>query len=86
LQAPGSGNDSPARPAVATGSASRSASSLATNRRTSMLPQPQVRGRRDSSVTGRESPQAIAGAASAMRRGSSQTSVDSKGKEKPRWR
>jgi hypothetical protein len=49
-----------------------------------LLPQP--RGRQDSSVTGRESPQAIAGAASAMRRGSSQTSTDSKGVEKPKWK
>lgn len=62
----------------------RPASSLAGNRRTSLLPQ--VRGRQDSSVTGRESPQAVAGAASAMRRGSSQTSTDSKGKERKPWR
>jgi hypothetical protein len=61
----------------------RPASSLASNRRTSLLPQP--RGRQDSAVTGRESPQAIAGAASAMR-ATSQTSVDSKGKEKKPWR
>jgi hypothetical protein len=45
----------------------RPASSLATNRRVSLLPQP--RGRTGSSVTGRESPVAVAGAASAMRRG-----------------
>jgi hypothetical protein len=83
-----SGNASPARPALAGGTAGggRSTSSLATSRRTSLLPQPQTRGRRDSSVTGRESPHAVAGAASAMRRGNSQTSVDSKGNEKPRWR
>ncbi|TVY20569.1 hypothetical protein LARI1_G001618 [Lachnellula arida] len=62
----------------------RPASSLAADRRTSLLPQP--RGRTDSSVTGRESPHAIAGAASAMRRGSSQTSTDSKGSQKKRWR
>ena len=61
----------------------RPASSLASNRRTSLLPQP--RGRQDSGVTGRESPQAVAGAASAMR-ATSQTSVDSKGQEKKRWR
>lgn len=61
----------------------RPASSLATNRRVSLLPQP--RGRQDSSVTGRESPQAIAGAASAIRN-SSQTSSDSKGKDKKPWR
>ncbi len=83
-----SGNASPARPALGGGTASagRSTSSLATSRRTSLLPQPHIRGRRDSSVTGRESPQAVAGAASAMRRGNSQTSVDSKGNERPKWR
>lgn len=88
IQPPSSGNASPARPAIAdaAGGAGRSASSLATNRRTSLLPQPYTRGRRDSSVTGRESPQAVAGAASAMQRGSSQTSIDSKGKERPKWR
>ena len=82
------GNASPSRPAFAgeTTSAGRSTSSLATSRRTSLLPQPHSRGRRDSSVTGRESPQAVAGAALAMRRGNSQTSIDSKGNEKPRWR
>jgi len=58
--------------------------STPSNKRASLLPQP--RGRQDSSVTGRESPQAIAGAASAMRRGSSTTSVDSKGQEKKPWR
>jgi DNA-binding transcriptional MerR regulator len=63
----------------------RPASSMAGNsRRTSLLPQP--RGRRESSVTGRESPQAVAGAASAMRRGSSQVSTGSRTGEKPRWR
>ncbi|TVY49314.1 hypothetical protein LOCC1_G000723 [Lachnellula occidentalis] len=62
----------------------RPASSLAADRRTSLLPQP--RGRTDSSVTGRESPHAIAGAASAMRRGSSQTSTDSGRSQKKRWR
>jgi Yeast cortical protein KAR9 len=62
----------------------RPASSLAANRRTSLLPQP--RGRAGSGVTGRESPNAIAGAASAMRRGSSQTSTDSKGSQKKPWR
>lgn len=83
-----SGNASPSRPALAGGTVtgSRSTSSLATSRRTSLLPQPHTRGRRDSGVTGRESPQAVAGAASAMRRGNSQTSVDSKGNEKARWR
>jgi hypothetical protein len=62
----------------------RPASSMAGNRRASLLPQP--RGRQDSAVTGRESPQAVAGAASAMKRGSSQTSTDSKGIEKKPWR
>jgi hypothetical protein len=64
--------------------AQRPASSLASNRRTSLLPQP--RGRTGSGVTGRESPHAVAGAASAMRRGSSTTSTDSKGKDKKPWR
>lgn len=53
----------------------RSTSSLAGHRRSSLLPTPG--GRRDSSVNGRESPQAIAGAAVAMKRGSSTTSTDS---------
>ena len=61
----------------------RPASSLASNRRVSLLPQP--RGRQASAVSGRESPQAIAGAATAMR-ATSQTSIDSKGKEKKPWR
>ncbi|TAQ90479.1 hypothetical protein B7494_g1177 [Chlorociboria aeruginascens] len=75
---PSSPSDSPSIRAV------RPASSLATSsRRISHLPQP--RGRQDSSVTGRESPQAIAGAASAMRGNS--TSTDSKGKgDKKAWR
>ena len=62
----------------------RPASSLAANRRVSLLPQP--RGRQNSGVTGRESPQAVAGAANAMKRNSSTTSTDSKGKEKKPWR
>jgi hypothetical protein len=61
----------------------RPASSLATNRRTSLLPQP--RGRNTSGVTGRESSLAIAGATSAIRN-NSQTSSDSKTKEKKPWR
>lgn len=65
--------------------AKRPASSLATNRRTSLLPQP--RGRTGSGVTGRESPNAIAGAATAMQRGGSTTSTDSKGSQsKKAWR
>lgn len=61
----------------------RPASSMATNRRISLLPQP--RGRQESSVTGRESPQAVAGAASAMR--SHGSHMDSKAKDKkPTWR
>ncbi|RDL36709.1 uncharacterized protein BP5553_06061 [Venustampulla echinocandica] len=62
----------------------RPASSMAGNRRTSLLPQP--RGRAGSGVTGRESPQAVAGAATAMRRGASQVSTDSKGRETKPWR
>jgi hypothetical protein len=61
----------------------RPASSLATNRRVSLLPQP--RGRQNSSVTGRESPQAIAGAINAIRN-SSQASSESKTKDKKPWR
>ena len=61
--------------------ATRPASSLATgNKRASLLPTP--RGRQNSGVTGRESPQAIAGAASAMR-GNSQVSTGSAGSRKP---
>lgn len=65
----------------------RPASSLATSsssRRTSMLPQPRSR----TSVTGRESPQAVAGARFAMRKNSSSSSSDAKAKEAPkqRWR
>jgi len=66
------------------GPTTRSASSMAVNRRVSLLPL--ARGRRESGVNGRESPQAIAGAASAMRRGSSQTSTDSRGRERKPWR
>ena len=44
----------------------RPASSMASHRRVSLLPQP--RGRQESGVTGRESPQAVAGAASAHER------------------
>ncbi|KAK0731564.1 cortical protein KAR9-domain-containing protein [Lasiosphaeris hirsuta] len=62
--------------------APRPASSLSTSRRTSLLPQPKTR----SSVTGRESPQAVAGARFAMRKNSSSSS-DTKTKDgKPRWR
>ena len=61
----------------------RPASSLATSKRVSLLPQP--RGRQGV-VTGKESPDAVTGAALAMRRGSSQTSTESKGKERPKWR
>jgi hypothetical protein len=62
----------------------RPASSLATNRRVSLLPQP--RGRPEGGVTGRESPQAIAGAATAMRRQSSRVGSEAQGKEKKPWR
>jgi hypothetical protein len=62
----------------------RPASSLASSsRRTSMLPQPKTK----SSVTGRESPQAVAGARFAMRKNSSSSS-DAKAREAARrpWR
>jgi len=49
----------------------------------SLLPQP--KGKQGSGITGRESPQAIAGAASAMRT-SSINSKDSNGKEKKPWK
>ncbi|KAK3937073.1 cortical protein KAR9-domain-containing protein [Diplogelasinospora grovesii] len=65
----------------------RPASSLASthSRRTSMLPQPKARATAGS-VTGRESPQAVAGARFAMRKNST-SSVDSKGRDlRPRWR
>ncbi|KAL2122881.1 hypothetical protein VTJ04DRAFT_3336 [Mycothermus thermophilus] len=74
----------------------RPASSLSTSttasRRASLLPQPRSAsggtaagaGAKGSSVTGRESPQAIAGARVAMRRGSSNPSE--KPKERPAWR
>ncbi|PQE19963.1 hypothetical protein CJF31_00006506 [Rutstroemia sp. NJR-2017a BVV2] len=62
----------------------RSSSSMATGRRTSLLPTP--KGRPGSSISGRESPQAIAGAAIAMRRGSSNGSTDSKGNPRKLWR
>ncbi|KAK0618574.1 cortical protein KAR9-domain-containing protein [Bombardia bombarda] len=65
--------------------AARPASSLASarsGRRTSFLPQPKP----GMSVTGRESPQAVAGARFAMMRKTSSSSTDSKGKDtKPRW-
>ncbi|GAB1310960.1 Cortical protein KAR9-domain-containing protein [Madurella fahalii] len=62
----------------------RPASSLAaTSRRTSLLPQPKPKA---SSVTGRESPQAVAGARFAMRKNST-SSTDAKPKDtRPRWR
>lgn len=59
----------------------RPASSLAANRRTSLLPQPKSRA----GVTGRESPQAVAGARFAMRQNSSSSS-DKPKDVKPRWR
>jgi hypothetical protein len=69
---------------------SRPASSLASSaRRISMLPQPRSKKEAagPSGITGRESPQAIAGARVAMRKNSSSTSDSSKGKDnKPRWR
>lgn len=59
----------------------RAASSLANTRRSSLLPQP-----RGKALTGRESPQAVAGAARAMASSSSQTSTESKTKERKPWR
>lgn len=60
----------------------RPASSLASSRRSSMLPQPKsLKG-----VTGRESPQAIAGARSAMRKGSFSSSDSRAMDNKPKWR
>ncbi|CZR50913.1 related to MUC1 Extracellular alpha-1,4-glucan glucosidase [Phialocephala subalpina] len=62
----------------------RPASSMAGNRRVSLLPQP--RGRQASGVTGRESPQAIAGAASAMRANSGASSNKSNNENKPAFK
>ncbi|KAG7292524.1 hypothetical protein NEMBOFW57_002559 [Staphylotrichum longicolle] len=67
----------------------RPASSLATSRRTSMLPQPQARPANGPAggVTGRESPQAVAGARFAMRKGSTSSAAAEKPKDvRPRWR
>ena len=78
--------------------ASRAGSSLGQNRRQSLLPQPHKaqeidRGRRGSSVTGRESRAAVQGAQQAMRRGSSAVSTEgshvtaqSGGNGKPKWK
>lgn len=63
----------------------RPASSMAGNRRVSLLPQP--RGRQTSGgITGRESPQAVAGAASAMRANSGASSNKSNNENKPAFR
>ena len=69
------------------------------NRRQSLLPQPRNvgqdidRGRRDTSVTGRESRAAVQGASAAMRRGSSAVSTEGSqgrsqagGNAKPKWK
>ncbi|KAK4105307.1 KAR9-domain-containing protein [Parathielavia hyrcaniae] len=73
----------------------RPASSLASSRRSSMLPQPRTTAGagagaappRGTGFTGRESPQAVAGARFAMRKGSSSSSAAEKPKDmKPRWR
>lgn len=66
--------------------AQRPASSLASSRRVSLLPQP--KHKKEGSVTGRESPQAIAGARAAVRKSStasSSRSIEPKD-NKPRWR
>lgn len=73
----------PTRPTLnpGEGQPSRPASSLASSsRRASLLPQP--RARRESSSTGRASPQALAGARSAMR----QSMIIEPKDYKPRWR
>ncbi|KAL1907116.1 hypothetical protein Sste5344_007065 [Sporothrix stenoceras] len=57
----------------------RPASSMATGRRSSLLPAPRTQ---EGSVSGRESPQAIAGARFAMRR----KPVETKPNDKPKWR
>ncbi|KAJ9157582.1 KAR9-domain-containing protein [Pleurostoma richardsiae] len=69
-----------------TSAATRPASSLASSRRTSMLPQP--RHKKESSITGRESPQAVAGARAALKKtGSSASTKSNESKDtKPRWR
>ncbi|KAL2170067.1 hypothetical protein VTG60DRAFT_5339 [Thermothelomyces hinnuleus] len=72
----------------------RPASSLATSRRTSMLPQPRTSSTgvaakgSGSVITGRESPQAVAGARFAMRKGSSSSASAAPGTKdaRPRWR
>lgn len=61
----------------------RAASSMAASRRTSMLPQP--RGKSELAVTGRHSPQALAGARSAMRKLSSNSKEEPKD-GRARWR
>lgn len=60
----------------------RPASSLATTRRSSMLPQP----RSTVGVTGRESPQAVAGARNAMQRCTSSVTDSGVKSNKPKWR
>ncbi len=65
----------------------RPASSLASSRRTSMLPQPRPTSTKPVGVTGRESPQAVAGARVAMRKGSTSSATAEKPKDlRPRWR
>ncbi|OAA62702.1 Karyogamy protein, KAR9 [Niveomyces insectorum RCEF 264] len=65
------------------GAAPRPASSLATSRRTSMLPTPRQReGSVSGSVSGRASPQALAGARFAMRKKSAEPKLN----DKPKWR
>ncbi|KAH6845363.1 cortical protein KAR9-domain-containing protein [Chaetomium sp. MPI-CAGE-AT-0009] len=73
----------------------RPASSLASSRRTSLLPQPRTSSVSVAGPTGRESPQAVAGARFAMRKGSSSSSSTSAAAaaaraaakdSRPRWR
>jgi hypothetical protein len=67
---------------VASSSTPRPSSSLAANRRSTMLPLPKSSS---GGPTGRESPQAIAGARTAMRKNSTSSS-DAKMPDKPRWK
>lgn len=76
-----SGGAALSRPSLA----ARPASSLASSRRTSLLPT--ARGRQGSAVNGRESPQAVSAARAASRQAKiREESTDSRGGAKPQWR
>ena len=64
------------------GATQRPVSSLATGRRTSLLPQPRTR---PESSLGRQSPQAVAGARSAMRKSTNASEAPQPKDYKPRW-